>query len=334
VNRELAKKVADAVLYEGYRLYPYRPSALKNRQRWTFGILYPPEYGEVLSGTERSMMHSECLLENNGNTSIRVELRFLQLAVKQVSKLVGDRLEPVTSLVIDNYQMESWDEGIERSVEFEFPLSLGVTQHTSFHFSGNWETESLMDSSRRFAGVINRKQSSVMGTVSIFAEKISDSVAKITTNITNTTLLSECNFDRNTALLHSLLSSHLILTVDNGAFVSLLDPPEYLRKPVSECNNVGNFPVLVGQEGERDMLLCSPIILYDYPQIAPESSGDFYDSTEIDEMLTLRVMTLTDKEKDEMGLSDEKTCDLLRRTEQNAREQLMKTHGTMRFPNR
>ena len=63
------------------------------------------------------------------------------------------------------------------------------------------------------------------------------------------------------------------------------------------------------------MLLCSPIILYDYPQIAPESAGDFFDGTEMDEMLTLRVMTLTDEEKDEMRSGDDRVRNLLERTE-------------------
>lgn len=78
------------------------------------------------------------------------------------------------------------------------------------------------------------------------------------------------------------------------------------------------------------MLFCSPILLYDYPQIAPESSGDFYDATEIDEMLTLRVMTLTDEEKQEMRLADDRVRAILDRTEATAREQLMRTHGTLR----
>ena len=96
------------------------------------------------------------------------------------------------------------------------------------------------------------------------------------------------------------------------------------------CKNAGNFPVLVGNEGERDMLLCSPIVLYDYPQIAPESAGDFYDATEMDEMLTLRVMTLSDDEKNEIRTGDDRVRGLLQRTEESAREQLLKTHGTIR----
>jgi hydrogenase maturation protease len=88
--------------------------------------------------------------------------------------------------------------------------------------------------------------------------------------------------------------------------------------------------VLVGTPPERDMMLCSPIVLYDYPQIAPESANDFYDATEMDEMLTLRVMTLTDEEKEEMRRADRRVGELLQSTEQDARQQLAKTHGTFR----
>ena len=66
------------------------------------------------------------------------------------------------------------------------------------------------------------------------------------------------------------------------------------------------WPVLAGTPGERDVMLSSPIILYDYPALAPESPGPFCDSTEIDELLTLRVMTLTDEEKNEARATDER----------------------------
>jgi hypothetical protein len=88
--------------------------------------------------------------------------------------------------------------------------------------------------------------------------------------------------------------------------------------------------VLVGAEGERTMLLASPIILYDYPQIAPESPGNLFDGTEIDEILTLRIMTMTDEEKREMGATDARARALLDRTESLDQEQLMALHGTLR----
>ena len=81
-------------------------------------------------------------------------------------------------------------------------------------------------------------------------------------------------------------------------------------------------------------MLSSPIILYDYPQIAPESPGSLFDGTEIDEILTLRIMTLTDDEKREMRNADDRARQILERTETLPAEQFMKMHGAMKGVNR
>jgi hydrogenase maturation protease len=307
MNRELAKKVADAVLYEGYMLYPYRRSAMKNQQRWTFGILYPPAYEEVQSGTERSVMHSECLLEMKDDAKLDVELRFLQLVQ------VG----------------EDREEGIERSVKFTVPLP-GDWHCVPFTFPASFEMDPLTAADGGMLGSVKSTLQELSGTVTLLPERIADGVVKLTIEAINQTRASREGMDRNSALLRSLLSAHTILSVTGAEFVSLLDAPEKFAAAVNQCKNVGNFPVMIGEGGERDMMLCSPIVLYDYPQIAPESAGDFYDSTEMDEMLTLRVMTLTEGEKAEMRGSDDRVRDLLQRTEETAREQLMRTHGTIR----
>jgi hydrogenase maturation protease len=130
--------------------------------------------------------------------------------------------------------------------------------------------------------------------------------------------------------MRSFVSTHTVLSVRGGEFVSLLDPPASLREAAAQCRNVGTWPVMVGREGERDAMLSSPIILYDYPRVAPESAGDFFDGTEIDEMLALRVMTLTDEEKREMQNADERTRRILERTDTLPAEQMMKLHGAMR----
>ncbi len=339
-KNDIAKQVADAVLYEGYMLYPYRPSAIKNRQRWSFGILYPPNYAEVPGGSERCQMHSECLLEtsqSSGSAALQLQLRFLHLLSRQVAKsadgqncrLEDRRFDPVSSLVVDERRIESWDECVERSVQLELSLQASE-QQLQFRFPGRSETELLRERAGRLVGIVSRTQQAVTGTVSILPQQIRDGLMKLTVDITNTTALDGDLGDRSSALLRSLLSAHTILTVNGAQFVSLLEPPEALREAASDCRNVGNFPVLVGVQPERDMLLCSPIILYDYPQIAPESTANFCDGTEMDEMLTLRVMTLTDEEKNEMRLADDHVRNLLERTEQNSRQQLMRTHGTIR----
>ena len=148
--------------------------------------------------------------------------------------------------------------------------------------------------------------------------------------VSNTTTLGAGPVSRDDALLRSLVSTHAILGVERGAFVSLADPPESCREAAAVCRNVGAWPVLVGEEGRSDMMLSSPIILYDYPRVAPESAGDLFDGTEIDEILSLRIMTLTDAEKDQMASVDPRAGDLLARTEALARDQLMGLHGTFR----
>ena len=130
--------------------------------------------------------------------------------------------------------------------------------------------------------------------------------------------------------MRSLVSAHIVLGVEGGEFVSLLDPPESLQAIAADCHNDGVFPVLVGEEGQHDTVLASPIILYDYPQIAPESAGDLFDGTEIDEILSLRIMTMTDEEKHEMRQSDERARQMLERTESMPAEQFMKLHGALR----
>ena len=326
VNRELARKIADAVLYEGYMLYPYRPSALKNHQRWTFGILYPPAYPEVRSGTERSRMHTECLIQA-GNSSIAIEFRFLQLSPRQVDQFSQDLLNFEPSPSLYNKSADVSDEGIERSIEVEVALG-AMHQPIEFRFPGRSHDQQRVNERAPDRDRIGKNE--LRGTISVTTELLDDGVWKLRIDIANTSSLSRATLDRNSALRQSLLSAHMVLSANVGKFVSLLDPPENLCGAADACVNVGNFPVLVGSAGERDMLLCSPILLYDYPQIAPESAGDFFDATEMDEMLTLRVMTLADQEKKEMRMAEDRVRNLLQRTEQSAREQLMRTHGTIR----
>lgn len=330
MNHDLAMKVADAVLYEGYMLYPYRRSAIKNQQRWSFGILYPPGYEEVARGTERSQMHSECLLKTSGDTTVRIHVRFLHTLALQVARVSGDDFESATSVVVDGKLIEGRDEAVERAVEFEATAVDGVKQDFDFSFAGLSEVEPSCDKDGHTVAEIRRSQNEIRGKVTFSARLVREGVLKLSIDVSNLSSITSGTTDRDAALLGSLLSAHAILTTAGGEFVSLLDPPDDLRDNVAACNNVGNFPVLVGDSNERDMLLCSPIVLYDYPQIAPESAGDFYDATEMDEMLTLRVMTLTDDEKDKMRSGDDHVRNLLQRTEESAREQLMRTHGTIR----
>ena len=169
------------------------------------------------------------------------------------------------------------------------------------------------------------------GTIEFTAEMLEKGLFKLTVRIVNTSRMDGAEpIGREQALAQSLVSAHTILEARNGEFVSLIDPPEDWRAYAQACQNIGTWPVLVGEEGQRDTVLSSPIILYDYPQIAPESPGDLFDGAEIDEILMLRIMTLTEDEKREMRQSDDRARRILERTESLPEEQFMKLHGALR----
>src|SRR4029077_19741082 len=111
-----------------------------------------------------------------------------------------------------------------------------------------------------------------------------------------------------------------------------LDPPAELKDAVAACDNQGTWPVMAGKPGGKGVLLSSPIILYDYPQVAPESPGDLFDSTEIDEILTLRILAMTAEEKREMAAADERGRALLERIEALTATDMARLHGTLRNP--
>jgi hypothetical protein len=88
--------------------------------------------------------------------------------------------------------------------------------------------------------------------------------------------------------------------------------------------------VLAGPPGSRDVVLASPIILYDHPGVAPESGTSFFDSLEIDELLTLRTLTLSEEEKREVRGTDPRAAALLAEVEHLPRELWERLHGAAR----
>jgi hypothetical protein len=320
MNRAVVDRIANAVLYEGYLLYPYRPS-VKNRQRWTFGGLYPEAYCHRGSG-ETSENQTECLIRGTPAIVVEAIVRFLHLTQRSEKGVPDTFFE--------------WQEAEEREVSLG-DATLGdlstQPQRVSFSFPGSHRMEPLHGPDGESAGTVIRQQQSITGDIEAAAAELAEGLFRLTLRVVNRTPLDDpASVSRDAALLHSLVSAHTILGVRGGDFVSLLDPPDRWREAAASCRNVGVWPVLVGAEGQTDTVLASPIILYDYPQVAPESPGDFFDGTEIDEMLTLRILTLTDDEKRAMAAVDERARSLLARTEALAREQMLGLHGTIRTP--
>ncbi len=337
---EQVKEIANAVLYEGYLLYPYRHSAIKNRQRWTIGVVYPKEYSEAQGGTEPWAMQTECLVARQGktDTSITIHVRFLHLLLRTEvsSESAGTstraEAEQRNAWGLAGYLAnEPWEEGIERELTVR-DLSLddlvAQPRNVAIAYPAGRMVEQSADAP---ATQIVREHQPLAGRIVIAAAKVSEDIYKLSVRIENrSTGIGEAASRYNAILRHSFISTHAILQVQQGAFISLLDPPEELKVAAQGCQNLRTWPVLVGSEGDYDAMLSSPIILYDYPQLAPESPGALFDGTEIDEILTLRIMTLTEEEKQEMRQGDERVREILERTESLTPEEFMKMHGTIR----
>ena len=377
------EKIADAVLYEGYILYPYRPSSVKNQQRWNFGAICPESYSRAQRGTESWTMQTECIIQQTPGTNLEVKVRFLHLVTREVgvpisdfksqisdsakgktpSALSGSQYQTVPSLEVNGQLFQTWQEAVEREVHLTGikMVELGAdsrdahrAHRETFSFPQTETVELLRDEgSGETIGAIVRTQQAIEGAIEVLTaeckvggDELSEGSAnppseignpelkgssKITVRILNLTPFADAEQkSRDDALMRSFVSTHTILNVQNGEFVSLLDPPDSLSQAAAGCGNIGTYPVLAGEEGTRDCMLSSPIILYDYPQIAPESAGTLFDGTEIDEILTLRIMTLTEDEKREMRGADDRARQILERTETLPVEQLMKMHGALK----
>lgn len=302
MNRSLVDRIVNAVLYEGYVLYPYRASAIKNRKRWMFGGLYPTAWSAAQNRTDAASMQTECLVTSDDATCVDIEVRFLHL----LACGEGD---------------DERQEAIERQVTI-CGIKLADIElqpkRTAFTFPA----------SREIDGGVERTQECIQGMVEVQSQPAGPQLWKLTVSSCNDTPLEQLNAPA--ALMRCMASTHALLDVRGGQFISLLTPPEELREIAAACRNIGVWPVLVGENDQRQTMLASPIILYDYPQVAPESAGDFFDATEMDEMLTLRIMTLTEDEKSEMRAGDERARRILERTESLAPEHLMKLHGAIR----
>ncbi|CAA9521779.1 MAG: Uncharacterized protein MSMEG_2715 [uncultured Solirubrobacterales bacterium] len=323
------RAIADAVLYEGYVLWPYRRSAMKNRHRWTFGGVYPRAHSE---GREDDpwTMQTECLLEGGAEAGVEVRVRFLQVVERQVLERTDRGLEPVGELSVDGELHLSWQEARERELVAPAlrPTALEGPQVVEIDVPAGSEREGLVDGEGRSVGALVRRWRSLCGTVEITSTPLHSRLFRLTVRISNATPWS--GGDREEALGQTFASAHTALKAEGGGFVSLTDPPDHLREEAAACRNEGTWPVLVGEPGERTTLLSSPIILEDYPRIAPESPGDLFDGGEIDQLLTLNILSLTDDEKREMRGTDPRTREILERTEALSPEELMRLHGRVR----
>jgi hypothetical protein len=294
---DVARRVADAVLYEGYLLYPYRASAVKNQVRWQFGVFVPPAFTAT---EEASACQTECLVE--GGDVVHLRPRFLH-----VQERTAEGVPP-------------FDEATEREMDIVWPMADLL--------AGELVHDTEIAGERRTDDGVTRVCRPLRVRVRARAEALPGpyGLARLRIRLENTTEWS--GETRPDALRSSLVAAHTLLTVTGGTFMSLLDPPEWAKPAAEACENLHTWPVLI----DDDVVLSSPITLYDRPEIAPESPGDFFDATEIDELLSLRTLTLTEDEKREVRGTDPRAAEILDRVEAMPPELLERLHGAIRSP--
>jgi hypothetical protein len=318
------RAIADAVLYEGYVLWPYRRSALKNQRRWTFGGVYPQAH-HAGRDDDPCEMRTDCLLETSGDAEVDVAVRFLHVVRRRVAAGAGEGQRFVDELTVAGERHLAWDEAAEREVEVS-----GLDRTVAIDVPAGTDEEELRDADGGVAGALVRSWEALAGSVAVSGRRVAPGLLRVTVTITNTTPWD--GDDREAVLARTFNSTHTVLRARGGAWVSLTDPPPALRGHAEACRSgcAGTWPVLAGEAGARDTLLSSPIILEDHPRVAPESPGDLFDGGEIDGMLVLNILALTDEERAEMRDSDPRTREILERTEALTPEELMRLHGTIR----
>ncbi|PJE98029.1 hypothetical protein CUT44_01950 [Streptomyces carminius] len=374
-----AEKIVRTCLYEGYLLWPYRRSALKNTKRWTFGGVFPQTCATALGEPYR--MRTQVLLDTSGRpagrTRVSVRVRFLHVVDRGLERAGPDGPEAVDELTVDGERHLAWQEATEREVSVPLVLAAALPGpvRAAVDVPAGTDREPLRDGAGRPAGAVVRRWRALRGTVEITAEPVradepaaaagaddpdeagaagAAGVYRLTVDIVNTTPCPVPDADargaREEACSYAFVSTHTVLHSDTGYFVSLVDPPRRLREAAGACGNQGTWPVLVDDEtaggdggappeaGEEAdgggssarTVLSSPVTLYDFPEVAPESPGDLFDGTEIDRLLILGVMSLTEEEQREARACDPRAREILDRCAGLGPEELLALHGTIR----
>ncbi|MFE1915534.1 hypothetical protein [Streptomyces anandii] len=342
--------VADAVLYEGYLLYPYRRSSAKNRVRWQFGVLLPRDWverdGPVPAGVSGSAdswyQQTECVLRVPGpDAVVRVKVRGLQMQHKQVQEAGPDgRHRAVESLrTPDGTEHLTFDEAVPCETEITVPLGdlTGAGRTFPVGAAAYERTETLPGD----AGRVVRGRAEVHAATRLTAERLAPDLVRLLVRTENTGRAADPRATRERALREALIATHTLIGGEGLEFASAIDPPAGLAEHVRACRNEFTFPVLGGdapgpeeaRHGDGvtgEVLLSSPIILPDHPRIAPESPGDLHDAAEIDEILTLRTMLLTDEEKREARATDPRAARILDRVDNMPDEVFARLHGAIR----
>lgn len=292
---------ADAIDREGDFLDSNCASSNKHHwNRFAFGRVYPQIFSEKENGAEPCAMQTECLFLARGESPrIRITLSFLQPTMREIGAFEriierlpengGFRFQNVPLLEVAGKSFQAWMEAIERKVSVIVNDSHAAVR-MPFVFPACESREAIHDEDGGIAGVIFRRHDILEGRIEIKMTRLQGDLFRICARVVNLSSVKRDETDiPQKVLLRTFAATHFKLETDCGEFVSLLNAPPGFQAFADDCKNVACWPVL---SGDRTTVIASQNIFGDFPQVAPVSSGDFADGGEIDEMPTVRVLTL------------------------------------------
>lgn len=326
-----ALDVANAVLYEGYLLYPYTASSMKNRLRWQFGVVVPRS-SPGAHASDASTQQTDVLIDSEGDPRVHVRLRFLHVESRRVEAGAAEPFVPVDSLGVDAQTYLTFDEAAEEQVDAELRPSHEPQRVVPISFEASTSVEIVRDAAGDVRGRIVRERWPLRGSMLLAAEAVSASLTRLRVRVQNRSTVVD-GATRDAVVRTAFVSTHVLLRVENGRFLSALDPPEFATGATSALDNQHVWPVLIGDRARDDhgasLVLSSPIILYDFPEVGAGTEADAFDATEIDELLRLSVLSLSDAERAEARATDPRASAIVERAERFGREKLAQLHGEL-----
>jgi hypothetical protein len=327
---DAARGIANAVLYEGYLLYPYTASASKNKMRWQFGVVVPKAYEAAGTG-EHGDQQTQMLVDATENTRVQVLVRFLHVDARIVEALQAGSYVEVPSLTIGREQHLTFDETVECEVPLVLDLTVRASASVDVRFPANESTIDLRDERGALVGRTVRRRWPLGGTLAASLEAVPGAPALrlLQVRLENHSDVVASN-ERGAVLRTAFISAHTLLSIENGAFLSPVDPPDYAEAATEALVNRHTWPILMGDgtvEAQRSPLaLSSPIVLGDFPEIGKKTESDAFDATEIDELLTLSVLSLSDAERAEARATDPRARAIVDRAERFGAADIARLH--------
>lgn len=335
---DILEKLTKTLLYEGYSLFPYYRSSIKNQKPIPFGVIFPKDY-HAFHEFSFSEIQSQTVLISSNELTVNIGIRFLHLRKTELFQKVNDAGDnhdfvPTGSFDVNGKTYQAGWQTIERKINTgQLPIAdlLKESKTIPIEFDNMNEGEIIFNEEKEIVARQTTSVCAIKGNIKIKAEKINDkaNAFRLTVTVINLTPVRNAPaISRDDVFMESFLSTHIILQTENGIFISHQDTGDEWKDAIGACANVNTWPILIDKGNTT--LLSSPIILYDYPEINSKSSGILFDSTEIEEALLLHVNLLSDEDKKRIGSNDEKLQAMLNRVNSMTPEDLRAYHSMMK----